>query len=183
VDRAIAARGNKPANRVSYVLRFIIAAFPCFDGRFRTALRHAPGCMQKVPLPVRHVRKRLLFPSLSSYLVRGFMPMHIRRCAECPKCSTRYLIGFSPYSNGSYLVPTSRGSSDEYTLYCACCTPPASSQWRWNDMNAFAVAKAAHERGYGDCTEIFLPGERRAPRSESRGEILPPSDQQRKTPE
>jgi len=109
------------------------------------------------------------------------MPMHIRRCAECPKCSTRYLIGFSPYWNGSHLVPTARGSTDEYTLYCSCCTPPAASQWRWSDMKPFAVAKAAHERGYGSRTEIFPAGERRPLRLETRHETLPASYQRRKT--
>jgi hypothetical protein len=91
------------------------------------------------------------------------MPMHIRRCAECPKCSTRYLIGFSPYWNGSYLTSTARGSSEEYTLYCSCCVPPAASQWKWSDMKTFAVARAAHERGYGNCAEIFPAGGRRPP--------------------
>jgi hypothetical protein len=52
------------------------------------------------------------------------MRAHIRRCVECPKCRTRYLIGFSPYANGSSLLPTAVGSSEEYTLYCACCRPP-----------------------------------------------------------
>src|SRR5215470_11777819 len=108
------------------------------------------------------------------------MPMHIRRCAECPKCYTRYLIGFSPYWNGSYLVPTAHGSTDEYTLYCSCCTPPAASQWRWSDMKTFAVVRTAHERGYGNCAEIFPAGERRAPLPEARRGTLPPSYQRRK---
>jgi|HubBroStandDraft_3_1064219.scaffolds.fasta_scaffold06388_4 hypothetical protein len=38
-------------------------------------------------------------------------------CVECPKCLTQYLIGFSPYGNSSYLVPSVVGSLDRYTLY------------------------------------------------------------------
>jgi len=38
------------------------------------------------------------------------MSIRIRRCLECPKCHTRYLLGFSPYSNGSYVVSVGAGS-------------------------------------------------------------------------
>jgi hypothetical protein len=41
-------------------------------------------------------------------------------CVECPKCLTQYLIGFSPYGNSSYLVPSVVGSLDRYTLYRSC---------------------------------------------------------------
>ena len=37
------------------------------------------------------------------------MTPRIRHCVECPKCHTRYLVGFSPYRNGSYLMPLSGG--------------------------------------------------------------------------
>ena len=70
-----------------------------------------------------------------------------------------------------YLVPTAHGSTDEYTLYCSCCHPPASSQWKWSDMKAFAVAKAAHERGYGSGAEIVPVGERRSSQSADRAPI------------
>lgn len=88
------------------------------------------------------------------------MPVHIRRCVECPNCSTRYLLGFSPYRNGAYLVPTTYGSSEEYTLYCSCRRPSPSVQWKWREMKPYAVAKAAHQRGYGSCHEIVALGER-----------------------
>ncbi|HZD09509.1 MAG TPA: hypothetical protein VE176_14735, partial [Candidatus Limnocylindrales bacterium] len=48
--------------------------------------------------------------------IEVFLMLRIRHCVECPKCLTRYLIAFSPYSNGSYLVPTVYGSSEEYIL-------------------------------------------------------------------
>jgi len=37
-----------------------------------------------------------------SCLLRA-MTRRIRHCIECPKCRTRYLVGYSPYRNGSYL--------------------------------------------------------------------------------
>jgi hypothetical protein len=89
------------------------------------------------------------------------MRAHIRRCVECPKCHTRYLIGFSPYRNGSYLVPSAAHSSEEYTLYCSCCKPAALSQWEWSQMKAYSVARAAHDRGYGTGSEIILVVDRR----------------------
>jgi len=79
----------------------------------------------------------------------------VRHCVECPKCGTRYLIAFSPYRNGSYLVPTVYGSSGEYTLYCSCCAPRAVSRWRWNETKACEVTKAAYQRGYGNSEEIL----------------------------
>jgi len=79
----------------------------------------------------------------------------VRHCVECPKCSTRYLLAFSPYGNGSYLVPTAYGSSNEYTLYCSCCAPQAVSRWKWDETKACEVTKAAYERGYGTSEEIL----------------------------
>ena len=79
----------------------------------------------------------------------------IRHCVECPKCLTRYLIAFSPYSNGTYLVPTVYGSSEEYTLYCSCSGPPAASRWRWSEMKTCEVSKGAYDRGYGTPEEIL----------------------------
>jgi hypothetical protein len=70
----------------------------------------------------------------------------------------RYLVGFSPYSNGSYLVPAIAGRGDEWTLYCRCATPPASSRWRWSEMKTYDVSGQAHERGYGTPDEIVRFG-------------------------
>ncbi len=82
--------------------------------------------------------------------------LRIRQCVECPKCLTRYLLAFSPYSNGSYLVPTVYGSSEEYTLYCSCRPAPFGSRRRWNEMKIYEVSKAAYDRGYGTPAEIVL---------------------------
>jgi|SRR5437868_8772967 len=79
----------------------------------------------------------------------------IRHCAECPKCLTRYLIGFSPYRNRSYLVPMVAGSGEEYMLYCACGRPLTPSRWHWSEFKAYAVSKPAHRRGYGSPDEIM----------------------------
>lgn len=87
----------------------------------------------------------------------------LRRCVECPKCLIRYLIAFSPYRNGSYLVPTVDGSSNEYTLYCSCRRPPVLSRWRWNETKTGVVSKVAHDRGYGTAEEILLVSQRREP--------------------
>src|ERR1041385_1773397 len=78
----------------------------------------------------------------------------IRHCVECPKCRTRYVVACSPYRNGSCLIPTVVGSSDEYLLYCSCCRPAAFSRWGWSEMKTCAVSKAAHLRGYGTPEEI-----------------------------
>jgi hypothetical protein len=80
------------------------------------------------------------------------MPHRIRHCVECPKCLTQYLIGFSPYSNRSYLVPSVVGSSEEYTLYCSCRVPHTVS--RWSRVRSCRVSKAAYSRGYGTPEEV-----------------------------
>lgn len=85
----------------------------------------------------------------------------LRHCVECPKCFTRYLIAFSPYCNGSYLVRTGVASPEEYTLYCSCGRPPVSSRWRWSELRRYAVSKAAHDRGYGTPEEIVPVGDER----------------------
>ena len=78
----------------------------------------------------------------------------VRHCVECPKCLTRYLPGFSPYRNGSYLMPLAEGFADEWTLYCACGRPPISSRWSWSDLKLYAVSNQAHDRGYGPPEEV-----------------------------
>lgn len=90
----------------------------------------------------------------------------IRHCIECPKCHTRYLVGFSPYRNGAYLVPLSAGFSEdaglsgEWTLYCSCCRPPIPSRWTWSELSLYAVSNQAHNRGYGSPQEIVLVREK-----------------------
>jgi hypothetical protein len=88
-------------------------------------------------------------------LPRGISYVRIRHCVECPKCLTRYLIAFSPYSNGSFLVPTVYGSSEEYILYCCCRGLPVVSPWRWGETKAYEVSHEAYDRGYGTPEEIL----------------------------
>jgi hypothetical protein len=87
------------------------------------------------------------------------MPSFLRHCVECPKCLTRYLIAFSPYRNGSCLIPTVAGSSEEYLLYCSCGRPPAFSRWRWHELMRCVVSKAAHARGFGTSEEVVQVGD------------------------
>jgi hypothetical protein len=89
-----------------------------------------------------------------SQISRRFMTSFLRHCVECPKCLTRYLIAFSPYCNGSYLLRTAAGFSEEYILYCSCGRPPASSRWRGNEVRRYAVSKTAYSRGFGTPEEI-----------------------------
>ena len=83
------------------------------------------------------------------------MSWRIRHCVECPKCATRYLVGFSPYENGSYLIPIARGTDQEWTLYCSCGTPHSSSRWTSDEMKAYHVSRYAHGRGFGPPEEII----------------------------
>ena len=83
------------------------------------------------------------------------MSSRIRHCVECPECRTFYLIAFSPYSNGSYLVRTGSDSSEEYTLYCFCDGTQLARTWKWRQPKACEVSTAAHNRGYGTLDECW----------------------------
>jgi len=78
----------------------------------------------------------------------------IRHCVECPRCLTRYLVAFSPYRNGSYVVSAVAGFPEGCTLYCSCGSPPFSSRWRWSEVKTYVVSKQAQDRGYGTPDEI-----------------------------
>jgi len=82
------------------------------------------------------------------------MALRVRQCVECPNCHTRYLIAFSPFSNGAYLVRTGSNPFEEYTLYCLCQGRHLPSVSRWRQAKACEVSKAAHDRGYGTLDEI-----------------------------
>jgi hypothetical protein len=82
----------------------------------------------------------------------------VRHCVECPKCLTRYLIGFSPYGNGSYVVRNVPGSRAEYVLYCSCRTPFLSSRWWADEIKSYELSKIAHDRRYGTPEEIVETG-------------------------
>ena len=82
------------------------------------------------------------------------MSCRIRHCVSCPVCFTRYLIGFSPYTNGSYIVCSREGSFEEYTLYCSCRQWPMPTRWREKELRACVVAYSAYQRGYGSPAEV-----------------------------
>src|SRR5215469_15869412 len=86
------------------------------------------------------------------------MSYRVRHCVECPKCRMRYLVGFSPYRNGSYLLPLADGFQEEWTLYCSCAAPYTRSGWRWNELETYAVSGHAYGRGYGTPEEIVHCG-------------------------
>jgi hypothetical protein len=100
------------------------------------------------------LRQELVERALPRSSPRHTMASRVRHCVECPKCLTRYLPGFSPYRNGSYLMPMAEGFAYEWTLYCACGRPPISSRWTWNDLKLYAVSNQAHDRGYGPPEDI-----------------------------
>jgi hypothetical protein len=85
------------------------------------------------------------------------MALRIRHCVECPKCSTRYLVGFSPYPNGSCLRIFATRFDEEWTLSCSCGAP---SKWIWNELKLYVVSPQAHDRGYGSPEEVVPAGER-----------------------
>ena len=104
------------------------------------------------------------------------MRCRIRHGVECPNCLTRYLVAFSPYSNGSYLLPTVSGSLGECILHCSCSRPHVRSRWRWIDVKAYVVSKRADDRGYGTAREIVAakaaPGGTRLKRVGQAAEML-----------
>ena len=85
------------------------------------------------------------------------MATRLRNCVECPKCQTRYLAGFSPYSNGSYLKPFVARFQKEWTLSCAC---GAASRWSWDELRLYLISTEAYVRGYGSPEEVLPAGER-----------------------
>lgn len=139
-------------------------------GRFRTALNS--GCFRMGGLDDSEVRERLACWVYTSANVQSAhfyfamvetrqrdivpMPSRVRHCVECPKCLTRYLVGFSPYTNGSYLRPLSQGLWEEWILYCACRLPHASSRWNWKELKLCEVSYQAHQTGYGAPDEIIV---------------------------
>jgi hypothetical protein len=100
----------------------------------------------------------LVFP-LQVAIGESLVP-RIRHCVICPNCHILYLVSFSPYHNGSYLIPTIRGSTREYALYCSCRKGSAARVWRWSEMMPCEISKAAYDRGYGTSDEIVSIGVR-----------------------
>jgi hypothetical protein len=84
------------------------------------------------------------------------MADRLRHCLECPQCSTRYVIGFSPYQNGSYLMSYVTESAEQYMLFCSCRRPPVCSRWNGSDLKRYSVSNGAYCRGYGSAQEVWL---------------------------
>lgn len=89
------------------------------------------------------------------------MSWRLRHCVECPECSTRYLIGFSPYCNGSSLVTLVCDAMEKYKLICSCCRPPVCSRCEWSEVKRYGVSNRAYARGYGSPAEVSLLRESR----------------------
>jgi hypothetical protein len=79
----------------------------------------------------------------------------VRHCVECPKCRTRYVPGFSPYCNGSYLIPLAANALSEWILYCTCGSPNVCSRWSGMELKAYQVPDEYYLRGYGSPDEIL----------------------------
>jgi hypothetical protein len=80
--------------------------------------------------------------------------LRFRHCVECQKCRTRYLVGLSCYSNGSCILRSGHGDSEEFVLYCTCATPAAISRWWSWELKTYSVKRTAYERGYGSMQEV-----------------------------
>jgi hypothetical protein len=78
----------------------------------------------------------------------------IRHCVECPRCRTSYLIAFTPYRNGSYLLRMGVGAAEDFILYCFCEGEHKATVSRWPEIKACKVSKPAHDRGYGSPDEV-----------------------------
>ena len=84
------------------------------------------------------------------------MPSRIRSCVECPKCHTRYVIGSSPYPNGSYIVAQPFAAPDLVRLYCICGDLPSSYAFKFSELKMYAVSEWGERRGYGSPEEIVI---------------------------
>jgi hypothetical protein len=100
------------------------------------------------------------------------MSRRFRHCIECPKCHTRYVLGFSPHSNGSYLAASQQGFAEEWVLYCSCATPPVPSRWRYDELKFYAVSNPAFRRGYGSLSEIVTVGANHRITNTTRGDSV-----------
>ena len=84
------------------------------------------------------------------------MSIRIRSCVECPKCHTRYVIGSSPFPNGSYIVTQPSATPDLLRLYCICADLPSSYAFKFSELKMYAISEWAERRGYGSTEEIVM---------------------------
>ena len=116
------------------------------------------ACCVEVSRRNRGLLTTRIFNSCQTFGWIFAMGSRVRHCVECPKCRTRYLAGFSPYRNGSYLVPIAKWYGEEWILYCSCGVPPHSSRWNWDELKLYVVNNQAHHRGYGGPEDIVCIG-------------------------
>jgi hypothetical protein len=93
--------------------------------------------------------------------------LRLRHCVECQKCRTRYLVGLGPYANGSCVLRSGHGDSEEFLLYCTCANPAAITRWKWSELKRYSVVLTAYERGYGSAQEVFNRDQPHARRGEA----------------
>jgi hypothetical protein len=84
------------------------------------------------------------------------MSSRLRLCVECPNCHTRYVIGGSPYRNGSYIVFHASRGTEFYRLFCVCSQLQDFSRFKMHEPQMYAVSGKANDRGYGSPDEIVL---------------------------
>jgi len=104
---------------------------------------------------IRKTRLSLTSQTGCDQTVLSIFMFLVRHCVECPKCHTRYLPSFSPYRNGSYLIPLTAHGATGWILYCSCRMPPASSQWSSTDLKPYEICRQAYRRGYGSAEEVW----------------------------
>lgn len=91
------------------------------------------------------------------------MRNRVRHCIPCPRCRTRYLIGFSPYANGAYVVFTRAGCLEEWLLYCPCRRFALPSRWDSSAVRTCKVSNSAYRRGFGSSEEIIFADRQAGP--------------------
>jgi hypothetical protein len=91
------------------------------------------------------------------------MRSRVRHCIPCPHCRTRYLIGFSPYANGAYVVFTRVGCLEECLLYCPCRRFALPSRWGSSDIRTCKVSKSVYRRGFGSSEEVIFADQQAEP--------------------
>jgi len=84
------------------------------------------------------------------------MTLHLLSCVECPRCHTRYIVGASPYRNGSYIEAYSSGDANLCRLFCPCSDEPRYLPFKLSELKTYSISTWAYARGYGSREEIVL---------------------------
>jgi hypothetical protein len=86
------------------------------------------------------------------------MTLHLLSCIECPRCHTRYIVGASPYRNGSYVSSHPSEGPDVHSLYCSCTGRFGFFllKFKSSELKTYSVSEWAHARGFGSPDEIVV---------------------------